>query len=155
MGRVVELAAAPQQYSKTEITTLDDEANALSIRLFRISSCDTYIELVDVDDDDPTALADEQIKRIEQYEALLPICDKMYDEARHVWESLGWDISDGKGDELRGAHLFLRQILAVEAGVIEGAEFCPNGDGKPLYTDESSLEGRLLAEAEAFMVGKS
>lgn len=79
----------------------------------------------------------------------------MYDEVRHIWESLGWDISDGKGDELRGAHHFLRQILAVEAGVIEGAAFCPNADGKPLYTGESSLEVRLQTEAEAFMIGKS
>lgn len=155
MRRISSLAAAPSQYRKSETTTLDNEAYALSIRLFRIARWDTYIELEDVDDCDPTALPDEQVERIEQYNSLLPICEQMYDDVRHIWESLGWDISDGNGNEMVGAHLFLRQILAVEAGVVEGAKFCPEGDGKPLYLDEYTMEEQLQAEAEAFMLGKS
>ena len=66
MRRIIELAADPRQHSETLATTLTREAYALSIRLFRIDEWDTRIDLIDVDDDDPAALTNEQIKRIDE-----------------------------------------------------------------------------------------
>lgn len=166
MQRIIELAANPAQHNPNMRTLLDEEIDALSIRLFRITEWDTYFFEYESDDgeeagvecwsndneEEDETVSDEELERWEQFDASLLNCSRHYDETKPFWELLGWDISDGKGEEMVCAHRFLRQILAVHSGIVEGAQFCPLADGKRILDaqDVESLEARLGAEAQAF-----
>lgn len=158
MQRIIELSANRKQHDRNQRNLLDDEADELSIRLFRITLHDTYLSYDEVEDDSPDAISDEEWERCQQFEMCLRNCDLPFEQARPFWESIGWDVSDGQGDEMRGAHLFLRQIIAVASGVIEDATFHPAADGKPEEREVAdfdaqiqSMERGLEAEAQSFL----
>lgn len=174
MRRILELSLNPHQHDPNMRTQLDEEADAVSIKLFGITKWDTYFDIYDdsvedededededVDDTDPV-LTDDEWQRLDQYLTSVSLCDQPFENSQAFWEAIGWDVSDGSGSEMLSADLFLRQILAVEAAIIEGAKFHPDANGKPLFdwhgnpmAKSMSFEEKLQAEAERFLIGRT
>lgn len=107
-----------------------------SNQLFCISENDTYL-----DDADP--------RDYDEYELNYDVCDLSAEEAQPFWAAIGWDLMGPDGRELDVADRFKRQIIATMRGLVEGAKFCPDGNGKPAY----SIFGERISGTEAFEQG--
>jgi hypothetical protein len=130
-----------------------DEIDRVSISLFSLSDVDADYDDWDWEDDEnPPSKA--------EWDSLLSNAMKPYSETRPLWQALGWDITDGKDRELDCAHYFAKQIMLVESGWIEGAQFTPDGSGTELVYDDSDpteeeLTERLEREAKAFLLRRN
>lgn len=119
--------------------------NDVSNALFCVTRYDTFAD--DGLDDDS----------IEAHELQFDVCDLPWSQARPFWEAIGWDISDGGGDEHPYVHYFARQIVAAVRGAMLEAKFCPAGDGKASFDPwgdrldpERSMEDELNDEVARF-----
>lgn len=70
---------------------------------------------------------------------------KPYSETDRKRKILGWDITDGAGNELQCAHFFARQILIAESGWIKGVKFMPDGSGRMPEEEMQELSEEELA----------
>jgi hypothetical protein len=141
------------EYPKAADTQL--EIDDISISLFSVTRDDTLAD----EDDEFFADPGEELLTAESYELKFGAAMAPWDAVtRAFWEGIGWDISDGQGGELNCAHLFARQIIAVEGGLIEGARFTPDGTGRwymnepaePIAGD-AEIAARLQPEIDAFL----
>lgn len=96
---------------RPEYDSLDADIEATSIALFGVTEDQTRFEW-------------DYARPFEEYEAAsrswemnfeLIYCD--YDQSKPVWDALGWDVSDGEGDEAYSLAYFGRQIVGATKGM--------------------------------------
>lgn len=120
----------------------------VSVSLFCIGPIETWW-----DQDEDAAFSEEEWEL--QFANVL----RPYSEARPFWEAIGWDLSDGEGDELACAHWFGRQIIALEGGLVGSARFTPDGTGSLAEDEDADDPERwgegLLSEVEEWLKGRS
>lgn len=143
--RVEEIFRNPWALAKDRQRATFEALNDISNSLFCVREYDTLAD----DDLDEEAL--------EKYELPFDVCDLPWDEARPFWEAIGWDISDGRGNEYPYAHYFTRQIIAATRSLMVEARFCPDGSGVAAFhpwggkiADEQQFETALQAEVDRF-----
>jgi hypothetical protein len=176
------LCHMPHLWEHPYLRETQDKVDAVSTKLFCITALNTKFYGIDrfsheddleedeeEEEEDTDGWSEDDSFDIEEYRAELKAEEASHEEkfqavtmpwpaSKPLWDVLGWDISDGKGNELICAHLFCRQIIAVEGSLIPGAHFCPEGDGLPAFDDEGRPIDRekawassLAADAERFM----
>jgi hypothetical protein len=142
----------PSYFDDLNIRATMDEIDRVSISLFCLSYYETGYDLYDWEGDvDPPSR--------DQWETWLWNSMRPYSESQPFWEALGWDITDGKGQELDCAHYFTKQIIIAESGWIEGIGLTLDGSGKePVHANaaeelsEEELTERLEREVQAFLL---
>ena len=102
-----------------------EKIDAVSVRLFAIAERHTW-----TDPDDPEA---------QDYENQFHSTRLTWPESEPFWTAIGWDISDGRGNELNCAYLFARQIIAVTGGLVDGAVLSLSGGAMAAYDDNGEL----------------
>lgn len=120
------------------------EIDEVCIRLFGITNY--YLEWVDDESDDQTE------KR--EWKLNFQVVDLPWPEARLFWESIGWDVSDGNGNELISAHWFMRPIIAAVKELDEDAKLTLDGSGVWKSENEIDLDAlttSLEAQAQEFL----
>lgn len=96
---------------RPEFDDLGAEIDGLSAELFGITEDQTRFEW-------------DHLQPIEGYEAAhrawelnFELLHHDYDQARPVWEALGWDVGDGSGDEAHCLFYLGRQIICATKGL--------------------------------------
>lgn len=152
---IEEICRNPDNLKRDEVRLENfEKIDRVSANLFGIIANDTYGHWPE--DGEP----DVESRLFQEAEQHYEICDWEYlGDAITVWNMLGWDLANAKGEELFCAPHFTRQIIAVEKQLVKGAEFYPLADGtRPefLKSDEDRrleaylLEEKLKQEAENF-----
>lgn len=126
----------------------------VSISLFSLPHGETSYDCFEwEDDEDPPTQ--------EQWDTLMSNALRPYSETEQFWtQAMGWDITDGQGNELKCAHWFAAQIIICETGLVDGIAFTPDGNGKePVYEgrelSEEELAERLEDEVRAFLTRRA
>lgn len=124
--------------------------NEVSNSLFCVTDYDTGHELEWPED------------RIEDWELAFDVCGQPWEQARIFWDAIGWDLTDGNGEEHPHAHYFTRQIVAAIRGLMPEAQFHPDGTGKPAFDawgdphdTDAGLEERLQDEVKRFFAKRT
>lgn len=96
-----------------------EEVEGLGDRLFGIAGLDTYFDPGPMEDDPEWEYDDEEFEAAErawnQHFAFLESED---DGARAlVWQAMGWDVTDGRGEELRALEYLDRLIVCAAKGL--------------------------------------
>ena len=172
--RASDLCRNPRLWDYPQRSYTQQEIDEISISLFSITAADTIFEIGDYFDDDQ--FDDDQFEdddevdedtsdpqTADSYEANFGAASAPWDDStRTFWEAIGWDLSDGRGKELICAHLFARQIIAVEGKLVEGARFSADGSGREYFGDADGEDGgddviahRLQREVDAFLAKRS
>lgn len=133
----------PSSFDYYNVRQTMETIDRVSISLFSLSCHDTDYDCFEWVDDDE---ADEGPPTPEQWETMLSNALKPYAETRPFWEALGWDITDGKGNDLRCAHYFAKQIIIAESGWVPDVRFTPDGSGAELPIEGPELTEEELAE---------
>lgn len=123
----------PRNHEYPQKSYLAEQLNTASNKLFCISEYDTFL-----DEDDPRDYG--------EYELNFAVCDMPAEQAQPLWHAMGWDLTGPDGRELDVADEFKRQIIACAKGLVDGAEFCPEGNGKPAY----DYDGNRISGTETF-----
>jgi hypothetical protein len=140
--RVTDLTRGPRNFEYLSFIGTMNEIEGVSVKLF--GTCDRFQRWIDEEGDDPDEKA--------EWERNFAVTQLPWSESRPFWEAIGWDISDGRDEELISAHWFMRSIIVTARGLDEEAKFTPNATGKwPDQDDDLDLAERLQAEAEIFM----
>lgn len=143
---IEEICRNPDNLKRDEVRNENlEKINRVSAKFFGIIAYDTYGHWPE--DGEP----DRECSRFQEAEQHYEVCDWEYlGDAITVWNMLGWDLANTKGEELFCAPYFNRQIIAVEKQLVEGAKFHPLGNGiRPdfLKSDkEKRLEAYLLED---------
>ena len=150
---IAELCLNPRNFEYPTLSYTSEKINAVSVGLFGITEYDTYEDELD-EDDEPEEDAGE-------YEQQYAVASLPWPQGETFWTFIGWDISDGKGQELICSHFFARQIIAVARELVDGAKFTPDGSGIAAYDFDGSLvepeerwEQALQRQAERFLQEK-
>lgn len=143
--RVTDLTRNPRLFEYPQATGTMNQIAEVVVSLFGVSHW--HMEWIDEPDDDP----DEK----QEWEKHFQVIRLPWPQSQPFWEAIGWDISDGRGNELVSAHWFMRAIIAAEGRLDEYARFTPDGSGRwPDAEDDepdTSFADRLQAEADAFL----
>jgi hypothetical protein len=140
VAHISELCLNPRNFEYPQSSYTNVAIHDASVGLFCISAWDTTSYDDDIEGDDAETeeeggeedLDGEEVHPEDRYQVtVLP-----WPASKPFWEAIGWDISDGRGNELVSAHYFARQIIACVGGLVEGAEFHPNGDGTAAFDDD-------------------
>lgn len=147
--RVTDLTRNPRLFDSLNVNATMAEIENIVVSLFGVPS--SWLEWIDESDDDP----DEKSK----WEMNFKVTTLPYADAEPFWSAIGWDVSDGKGNELLSAHWFMRPIIAAIRELEDGGTFTPDGSGHwPVIEGDGAEEeirlaqisGRLEADVAAF-----
>lgn len=146
VSRVTDLVNTPRafEYPQTNYTLI--EIDDIVASLFGLPDWCLNWDEMEFDDDEP--YREEEAWNLNFKVATLP-----WEEARVFWESHGWDLSDGKGNELVSAHRFMRPLIACLKELHEDAVFHPQANARRIereMSDEDMAE-RLKREADEFL----
>jgi len=152
ISRIEQMLKVRELVTEPGLGRLMEAVDKVSIALFSIGIPETYWELDG--DEDPEEEAEQA-----EYEAQFQNVMKPYRVTAPFWSALGWDITDGKGDELGSAIWFGRQIIALEGELVEGVKFHPYATGtlRDEEVEEQDVErwgDELRRQAEEWMKGR-
>lgn len=181
--RISELCLNPRNFEYPQRSYTQSEVDEVSTKLFCITAWETGYDFVRYtrfaqlgnafDNEEEGEDLEEEDEDLDEDESDLDDPDRVIHEQQfHVtsmvwptsepfWHAIGWDISDGRGGELICAHLFARQIIALEAKIHPAASFFPLANGAPLFDgwgepikQEDRLAATLEEQAKAFLERK-
>lgn len=136
--RANEICLNPRNFEYPSDRHYEQQFDLISVRLFGITRADTLYDNVweEIEDD---AVCDGQDSEAgpsrEEWERNFSNVMTPYGQALPFWTAIGWDVSDGRGNELTCLHYFGCQIIAVAGELVDGAVLTLDGSGKPFDTD--------------------
>lgn len=135
---------------------LPERIDAVSLSLFGITEEDT-----EFDGYPEGECTDEEWEAAEKQEAEWDLhfhfLELDYADSAPLWAAMGWDVTDGHGNELMATEHFGAQIIATLKNLIPHAKFYPAGDGpnrRHLSDVDATTEAEEWGEAMALAAKK-
>ena len=132
VAEIEEALHVPGRQLLKEYDDLEERIDALSRRLFGITEEDTQFcprpdETV-VDPFGVRQITDAGAVRWDEWDEHFAFLTDEYEEEGAFWAAAGWDVSDGKGEELMVMEYFGRQIVCLLKGLHPRARLSLTGD---------------------------
>jgi hypothetical protein len=145
-----------------------ERADVVSVSLFGLTEADTYkqaITYIEAMGDDPIfdrskhgPIVDASERAVQEWERNFAV---LYDEVGEVdedewvefFETIGFDVLAGNGEQLECLHHFSRQMICCARGLLPAAIFTPDGSGRrgaSPSVDAETWGAALEKEARAF-----
>lgn len=96
---------------RPEYDTLEADIRAASVTLFGVTEDQTWFQW------DYARPFEEYESASRTWEMNFDLIHYDYDQSKPVWDALGWDVSDGEGDEAYSLAYFGRQIVGATKGM--------------------------------------
>lgn len=150
-ARLAKIDAHPNPEWAPENDNLLDDTQRLCERLFGITLLDTWFDYDALRFDEKWEYDEDEIERqAAEWEQNFNFLDAENDADRElIWSAMGWDVSDGQGEDLGCLGYFERAIVCAAKGLRGRLPGAPLTD-EELAEQEPDIEAKLRAEAAGF-----
>lgn len=150
-ARLHRIEAHPNPEWALERENLDEDTQRLSDRLFGITFLETYFDRTPMEEDPEWEYDEDDYEAAERsWDMHFKFLDSEDDAARSlIWDAIGWDVTDGRGEELLALDYLDRMMVCATKGLCGRLPGAPANDAE-LAERAEDWGGQLAEEAAKF-----